>query len=217
MKKLITALLAAGGALQSPAISFDFGVGQEIAGGGAVGTYNRQYISTTVASITDLNVSLDISGDFNGDLYALLVHESSGFYSVLLNRMGRTAGNPDGSGSDGLLITLDDQAGQDVHMVDAASGLVTGWFQPDGREADPSLVLDNSARTALLDEFNGIDPNGYWTLFVSDVSALGESRLEGWSLHFNSAAPVPELISGNWLLISFASLALLKSRRGKRN
>ncbi|MBM3880824.1 MAG: hypothetical protein FJ387_14090 [Verrucomicrobia bacterium] len=57
--------------------------------------------------ITDVNVTLNISGAeevaFNGDLYGYLVH-SSGF-AVLLNRVGRSAGNLDGFGDDGLNLT----------------------------------------------------------------------------------------------------------------
>jgi hypothetical protein len=42
-------------------------------------------------TITDVNVGLQLSGGWNGDLYAYLVH-SSGF-AVLLNRVGRGTGN----------------------------------------------------------------------------------------------------------------------------
>src|SRR5262245_39407569 len=78
---------------------------------------NFSFVSPIIASnIADLNVTLNIQGDFNGDLYAYITHGNSGF-SVLLNRVGRTAANPDGYGDDGFNIKLDDQAGatRDVH------------------------------------------------------------------------------------------------------
>ena len=46
----------------------------------------------TTTEITDINVSLNISGGYNGDLYGYLVH-SSGF-AVLINRIGRDGSNP---------------------------------------------------------------------------------------------------------------------------
>ena len=48
-------------------------------------------------SILDLNVTLQLSGGWNGDLYAYLTHGTG--FSVLLNRVGRT-------GSDELLLNL---------------------------------------------------------------------------------------------------------------
>lgn len=44
-----------------------------------------------------ITVTINLTGGWNGDLYAHLVHESG--FSVLLNRTGRSLADPDGSGS----------------------------------------------------------------------------------------------------------------------
>ena len=39
--------------------------------------------------------------------------------------------------------------------------------------------------------FNGLDPNGVWTLYVADVSSGGEGTLVGWGLQITTV-PEPE-------------------------
>src|SRR4051812_38836003 len=60
--------------------------------------------------ITDLSVVLNVAGDYNGDLYALLIHDDGNKHShaVLLNRVGRTSENPSGYSDAGLNIQLND-------------------------------------------------------------------------------------------------------------
>jgi hypothetical protein len=41
-----------------------------------------------------------------------------------------------------------------------------------------------------LASFNGMDPNGTWTLFFADLSAGNTSTLNGWSLDV-TAVPEP--------------------------
>jgi hypothetical protein len=48
-------------------------------------------------------------------------------------------------------------------------GPLTGIWTPDGRVVDPDLVLNTDPRTALLGSFNGLDPNGEWTLLIADL------------------------------------------------
>ena len=81
-------------------------------------------------------------------------------FSVLLNRVGRTTLNPDGSASSGMNITLDDEALNEAHVSFANVGVVTDTYQPDARETDPLFTLDTDARAARLDRFDGLDPNG---------------------------------------------------------
>lgn len=60
-------------------------------------------------NISTVTVGLDISGGYNGDLYAYLAGPNGGF-AVLLNRVGATAGNQYGYSDTGFSITLDDSA-----------------------------------------------------------------------------------------------------------
>lgn len=87
--------------------------------------------------------------------------------------------------------------------------MVSGFYQPDARNADPDLVLDTTLRSAFLSSFNGLNANGNWTLFVSDNSAADESMLEGWGLTI-SGAPEP---SRALLLMMGLGGTLLRRRR----
>jgi hypothetical protein len=153
-------------------------------------------VSAPGLTISDVNLTLTLAGDasaWNGDLYAWLRHESGGF-SVLLNRPGRTATNPDGYADRGLLdVVFDDAAAGDIHSYQvswAGSGPLTGAWQPDARQADPADVTDGSPRTAFLSAFNGGPAGGKWTLFVADLSGGGTFELESWQLNL-VAVPEP--------------------------
>jgi len=166
-----------------------------IADGNSSGVSDLRSLSSAITAIGSLTVSLNISGEFNGDLYAYLRHGDSGF-SILLNRPGRTADSPSGYGDSGLNITLSDFATRDIHsyravVTPAAGSPLTGTWQPDGRNVDPSMVLDSTARTATLSSFDGLSASGDWTLFLADMQSGGTSALESWSLEV-FAVPVPE-------------------------
>ena len=146
-------------------------------------------VSSPIGSLSDVNVTLNISNGWNGDLFAYLVHESG--YAVLLNRVGRTGSNPLGYSDAGLNVTLDDQATNDIHTYRLSLfgnhstplvGALTNSWQPDGRAEDPALVLDTMPRTAMLSAFNGMNPNGEWVLFVEDDATGDISTLVSWGL-----------------------------------
>jgi subtilisin-like proprotein convertase family protein len=154
--------------------------------------------------IADLRVTLNLAGGWNGDLYAYLVHGSG--FSVLLNRVGVTSSNPFGFGDPGMSVTFSDTAASDIHLFGSNGGLpLSGVWQPDGRNVDPTTVLDLSSRSAMLDSFDGLDPNGTWTLFIADLSTGDQTMVQSWGLEIRT---VPEptslcLISGGlaWLWI----------------
>lgn len=157
--------------------------------------------------IESVAVTLDLTGGWNGDLYAYLVHGSG--FSVLLNRPGRSLASPDGSATVGMDITFDDLAAADIHTaIPMGGGTVGGIYQPDGRASDPLSVLNTDPRTAMLASFNGLDPNGTWTLFVADQSPGETSTLQSWSLTITT---VPEPSAA--LLTLLSATALLRRRR----
>lgn len=138
--------------------------------------------------ITNVTVSLNLVGGWNGDLYAYLSHGSG--FSVLLNRLGRTAGNSAGSGVSGMTLSLADSYLNDVHT--APNNPLTGNWAPDGRFVDPFAAVDTDARTAFLSSFNGLDANGTWTIFFADVAPLATSSLQSWTVNLGVAPVVPE-------------------------
>ena len=98
-------------------------------------------------------------------------------------------------------MKLDDSASHgDIHLYANVNGFSTvigtgGSFQPDGRAMDPLLAVNTDARGRLLSQFNGLSPNGAWTLFVADVSSGQQGTVAGWGLELTTAA-TPEPSSG---------------------
>jgi subtilisin-like proprotein convertase family protein len=159
-------------------------------------------------AITNVTVNLNIAGGWNGDLYAYLSHGSG--FSVLLNRIGSTSGNPGGSGVSGMNVLLSDSYATDIHT--ALNNPLTGNFAPDGRNVNPFTALNTDPRTALLSSFNGLDPNGTWTLFFADVSPLAASTLQSWSVNIGVTVPEP----GSFTLIGLAASLAFVARARRR-
>jgi subtilisin-like proprotein convertase family protein len=209
--RVLIITLAVGARIISHAETFSFSnLNRPIPDGQGAGVADFETTSSTNHQISAVQVSLNISGNFNGDLYCYLQHGTA--VSVLLNRPGRSASNPDGYADSGFLITLSDSASNgDIHNYQNTVTLgspLTGLWQPDGRAIDPGSVLDTDPRTAMLNSFNGLDANGNWTLFLADLSAGGLSTLNSWQLVVN---PLPEPSPG-CLVILGALLGLVRRR-----
>jgi hypothetical protein len=146
--------------------------------------------------MSDVSVKLNVSGGFNGDIYAYLSH--NGVLVPLLNRVGVTSGNGFGYGDAGFNVTLSSLAVNDVHFYGNhspifSSGQLTGTWQPDGRNINPLSSpgsFDGASRLSFS-SYNDLDPNGAWTLFFADMSAGGgTSQIISWELDIE-AVPEP--------------------------
>jgi subtilisin-like proprotein convertase family protein len=183
--------------------TYNYGVNGAIPDNSIIGLTDAHAISGLNSPITDIQVTLNISGGFNGDLYGYLRLNDSPLV-VLVNRVGVTSGNPDGYANSGMLVTLSASAANDIHFYQNyspaynSSGQVTGNWQADGRTSP----LDTSRGS--LSSFNGLDPNGTWTLFFADRSAGDQSTLVGWSLDITTV-PEPVTVA----LAVFAALAAI--------
>lgn len=176
--------------------------------------------TSSIKRIGDLNVNLRISGGFNGDLYGYVTHDSG--FSVLLNRVGRTADNNLGYSDSGFDVKFDDDAANgDIHNyrmklfgnnTTALTGALTGSWAPDARVFDPAAIRDSDPRVAFLNSFIGVDPNGKWTLFLSDVSPGGSATLVSWGLEVTNI-PEPSQVA---LLIAGGFALLLISQRWRK-
>ena len=159
-------------------------------------------VSGVYGEIQNVNVSLDITGGWNGDLFAYLSFGTG--YAVLLNRVGKDNTDPYGYGDAGFNIALSDSAATDIHLYGGNGGdLLTGTWQPDGRETDPMLAVSSDPRTAMLSSFDNLDPNGTWTLFVEDAATGYQSTLVSWSIEIVTV-PEPATIQ---FLAAFGGLA----------
>lgn len=195
--------------------SFDGAASLTIPDGQAAGVSDPRTLASAIAQVSSVKVTLDITGDFNGDLYAYLRHDTG--LSVLLNRPGRSTGTPSGYADSGFSVTFDASAPNgDIHsyrnvLTPSAGSPLTGTWQPDGRAVDPALSFDTSPRTAGLEVFNGMNAHGTWTLFLADLQTGGTSAVTGWGMEL-SGVPEP---SHSVLAVGLALLtgAVLMRRR----
>jgi len=150
-------------------------------------------VSDLAGSITSVQVHLNVSGGYNGDLYAYL--SFNGTLIPLLNRLGVGTGDAFGSALSGMNITLaDGGANGDIHLYSGA-GAPTGIFSADGRTISPlssPSSFDAAGSATFANAFGGMNPNGEWTLFFADVSGGGgDSTITSWSLDIITAVPEP--------------------------
>lgn len=207
------------------------GINSVIPDDDATGLSNTQGILLADGPIASVRVSLEIgaaSGEFafTGDLYAYLQHGSA--LSVLLNRPGRRPGESFGYDDDRTLsLTFNDSAPHDIHSyrlpltgseTTPLTGDLTGIWQPDGRAADPSVVLAGDARSAMLGSFSGADPSGHWTLFVADLSSGAVHELRSWGLEIHTrSVSVPDTGPGLWPWLLMGALVVSASRRERKS
>ena len=172
-------LLALAGSSQTLTGSFTNSTVTVIPDGSPVGVLEQFTVSGMGISISNVSVTLDITGGFNGDLYAYLVNPQ-GQLAVLLNRPGVTGSNPFGYGDAGMNITLDGLAANNIH--DYASGgpgsysLSGTTWAADGRNVNPQIagsILYGTPTTANLSLFQNADANGIWTFFIADLGVGG--------------------------------------------
>jgi subtilisin-like proprotein convertase family protein len=120
--------------------------------------------------VSNVTVTLNLTGGWNGDIYAYLYHD--GVMSVLLNRVGTPANSGLGYGDSGFNVTLNDSATYSIHNYQAdspniISGVVQGTWQPDG---------------AGLSLFDGQDASGTWSLYLVDENPGGVMTVNNWGL-----------------------------------
>jgi hypothetical protein len=108
-----------------------------------------------LSSIEDVNIHLSINHTYVADLDVFLV-SPTGTRVELFTDVG-------GSGQDFQSTTLDDEA--DISIA-AAAGPFLGSYRPEGR----------------LSDFDGQNPNGVWTLELTDDAGNDVGSLVSWSL-----------------------------------
>ena len=138
--------------------------------------------------IGNLTVSLQISGGYNGNLFAMLV-APNGTTVVLMNQPG-VGVNGFGAYGAGMNITFSDASSANIQ--DETSG---------------SVLSGTYGAAGSLANFEGGNPNGTWDLYFSDpTSGGGTSTLNQWSLNI-TAVPEPvnaalvifgAMVAGGW-------------------
>lgn len=211
---LTAAMILTAGAALADTTNVSMTVGMTVPDNDPNGLALSTNLTGIAGTISDVTVGLNISGGYNGDLYAYLVGPNGG-YAVLLNRVGVGGGNTSGYSDSGFNITLDDSGSYDnVHYYQNDSptitgGVLQGTWASDGENVDPQGGSVGSApSTATLTSLDGTDPNGTWVLFISDLSPGGVSTLDSWTLNIDTlAVPEPSALA----LIGLGGLALVVS------
>ncbi|MGC2063196.1 MAG: PA domain-containing protein [Thermodesulfovibrionales bacterium] len=133
--------------------------------------------------IVDVNVSVQATHTWVGDLKFTLTHNDTGSSAVLIDRPGVPA-TAFGCGGDNISALLDDEAGSPVESQCAATPpAISGAFTPNS----PLSVFDNE------------NAAGTWTLNAWDAATGDTGQLTGWNLiitcadtnELNAVAPVP--------------------------
>lgn len=121
-------------------------------------------VSAVSGQVDRLSVTLTLFHTYTSDLRISLIAPDRKEV-ILVSQEG-------GSGNNFIDTTFDDDAPQSIMT---GRPPFTGAFRPEG---DLSL-------------FNGLDPNGQWTLRVADVAPLDGGVLTNWSLSLTMAEATP--------------------------
>jgi subtilisin-like proprotein convertase family protein len=217
MKKLLTLLTVAfvgTSAFAQSVFSTNLTLNTAIPDNNPSGVASAFTVGGIGGTISNVTVSVNISGGFNGDLFAYLT--GPGGYAVLLNRTGLSSTNANGYGNPGFALTFLG-GGADIHNYGAGlfttngAGQLTGSWGADGRTISPFSAggaFDAAARTALLDSFIGTGANGNWGFFIADYATGDIATLVSYSVTITT---VPE--PGTIALLAVGGLALLAARR----
>ncbi len=204
---LVCACVTSNAALYTEAFNSGFANNGDIPDGSVTGWSDTRTLAIGDNSITSISVKLNVTGGFNGDLYAYISH--NGVLVPLLNRVGVAASSPSSSfgySDTGFNITLSSGGVSDVHFYAGNSpgfnglGQLTGTWQPDGRTNSPlsSPASFDSAGRVNFSSYDNQDPNGTWMLFFADASGGGgTSSLVSWELDITAVdiTAVPEPVN----------------------
>lgn len=203
---LLTGLLGVSLSTSAALYNSGFENGGLIPDGNLSGWSDTRTVSGLLPVIDSVSVTLNLSGGYNGDLYAYLSY--GGSQLVLLNRVGVGTGTEptysfgySGAGFTGLVLQ---DGASDIHTY--GGGVGSGTYSADGRDVSPlaaPATLYGTSQDTFAGTFGGANPNGDWTLFFADVSVGGgQSQLLDWSLDI-TAVPEPT----TWALGIFGGLA----------
>ncbi len=126
-------------------------------------------VITGATTISDLDISLNITHTYVGDLNVFLTHVDTGTTITLITRV---TGGGGGCSGDDILAILDDAAATSVDSE--CSGTVpaiSGTFRPN----------------MALSAFNGQSLNGTWTLKVADRNSQDVGTFVAWQMTATTA------------------------------
>ncbi|MFZ6029041.1 MAG: proprotein convertase P-domain-containing protein [Chloroflexota bacterium] len=124
-------------------------------------------------ALADMDVKLDVSHTYVGDLIFSLSH--NGTSVTLVDRPG-VPGSTYGCSGNNILATLDDEAAAVIEsQCGSGTPTINGTFRPN----------------ALLSAFDGQALNGTWTLTVTDAASGDTGTVNQWCLMPTQGGTVP--------------------------
>ena len=188
MKKLLLLAVAVAATFAAHATIYTTNWNSGFANAGVVpdnnfsGWTDTRSVSTMPAgTFVGLTVDLQLTGGWNGDLYAYLVHDAG--FTVLLDRVGigESGVSAFGYGDAGMNVNLA-ATGTSIHQYGGNSTFIAA---PSG-----TWMTDNTSGS--LASFLSTSPNGTWSLFIADQSGGGVTTVQSWGLQMDIVA-VPEV------------------------
>jgi subtilisin-like proprotein convertase family protein len=125
-------------------------------------TITSQVTVPTLGTVFSVEVTLDITHSFVGDLTAFL-RSPSGRDVLLFDGVG-------GQYNNFTNLTFSDSGARSIATLGFSDVPYTGTWQPEG----------------LLSDFSGEDSGGTWTLIISDTTFADQGTLNSWSLSINT-------------------------------
>jgi uncharacterized repeat protein (TIGR01451 family) len=146
---------------------------------------NVIHIGGLTGQVAKVTASINgFSHSYPHDVSALLV-SPSGVKVMLMSHVA------DQSSVENATLTFDDQAG---NILPDVGSLASDSYQPTNYP--PAVTFTNPAPPYLssLRDFNGLNPNGDWVLYVmDDVAGDSGGIANGWSLSLQMVTPVNQL------------------------
>lgn len=131
-------------------------------------TYSNKVVSGLSGTIVDINVTVNLTHPFDGELYLTLISPTN-TPVILANYLG-------GGGDNYTNTVFDDEASS---YISSASAPFTGSFRP---------YFD-------LAQLDGRDPNGTWKLRMDDAVSGNAGQLLSWSMQITSGDPDPVVMT----------------------
>ena len=129
--------------------------------------------------LSDVTLTLNVSGGWNGDLYAYLSYTpvtGSSSLLTLMNRPGHLASTY-GYGDAGFNGTI---------LRDTVTlGNIESYGGNGGAALGAVAYKPNDGTDSFASQFGGKDANGTWTLYFADLEGASESTVLSWSLNLD--------------------------------
>jgi subtilisin-like proprotein convertase family protein len=168
-------------------------------------------VSGVAGSITDLTVTLNsLSHTYPDDLVIGLLNEDAGLGFVFMSGAGGSTDIVNAT------LTFSDAAAVGLPESFVGSQVITsGTYLPSNYGLYEFTFFDNATSFA---DFDGLDPNGTWTLYVDDIfPADGGTIAGGFSLTITTDAgatpAVPEPASWAMMIAGFGLTGAALRRR----